>query len=102
MRKRYLVRLVGNTLRLHTGDGWTEDLVRSMLSTGDIRMHGDFYHLSHADGISAFDEERLSDLCSNIQAYGKILSESERGTAIRFYSSVGVFQYGEAPPKRFV
>src|SRR5690606_5812363 len=95
-KKRYLVRLSGNTLRFYIGDGWTEDLVQSMLATGEIRQHADFFHLAFTVP-SSFDRGRLSDLCSDIQEGQIILSAKKREQALDLYGAHFPFIFGDVP-----
>lgn len=93
--KKYDVQVQGHKLIFRECDGWTHDLMESILSTGKLFYREGEWSLSEKHGVSAFDEKRLSDLTQDIFRGGKIIPNRERLYCLKYYSTVGVFEFGE-------
>ena len=94
-KQKYKIRYAHRHLYLHESDGWTEDLVRSVLQTGDIVYRDKKFELSMTRGISAFNEERLRELSDGVYMGDVRVSEELENYALTYCSSEGVFLLGD-------
>ena len=95
--KKLDVVTVGHALYLCEAHGWNEELVLSVIGAGrpSYSTLAKGWTLPLNEGIATFDEQRLRELTRDVLRYGKPLSERERDHCLKYYSQVGVFEFGD-------
>lgn len=93
--KKFDIHVQKHTLIFRESDGWTHDLMESILSTGKIYFRNGEWMLSQNHGVSCFDERRLEDLVRDVYRGLQIVSLRERAHCLKYYSTVGVFEFGD-------
>ncbi len=94
------ISLFANELHFYESEGWTDEILQSCLDQGSVRLErtpgGCYYRLSPSDVPGSFSYGRLSEFAGDvIDVRGLRLDPKRRSIALKYCSTVGIFNFGD-------
>lgn len=104
--KTYDVYYIESELRFYPADGWTLDLLESILDQGQLQYYSErasednrsYFRLCPNPSPASFNLDRLRDLTRYLLDHkGRTIGPRERAMILKYYSCHGIFLHGDDP-----